>query len=175
MNLQLKTNVVKWDDAIKRRRLWDQDGFGNLNVLCISQSKPSGFLYAIRRSTLEKLDVVKCKVINSQCPICILDCEATQIHLIKIITGVSRLRNSAVKCWSRIICICHIHNYTEYNQQWNVFSAFNPSECTHTWSSGQPTLRCPGSSWGFSALLKPTTSGYKSDALSIRPRLPPRL
>ncbi len=39
--------------------------------------------------------------------------------------------------------ICHIHNYTEYNQQWNVFSAFKPSKCTHleqrththTWSS----------------------------------------
>ncbi len=46
--------------------------------------------------------------------------------------------------------ICHIHNYTEYNQQWNVFSAFNPSKCTHTWSSGQPTLRCPGSSFGGS-------------------------
>ncbi len=28
--------------------------------------------------------------------------------------------------------ICHIHNYTEYNQQWNVFSAFNPSKYTHT-------------------------------------------
>ncbi len=28
--------------------------------------------------------------------------------------------------------ICHIHNYTEYNQQWNVFSAFNPSKCAHT-------------------------------------------
>ncbi len=27
--------------------------------------------------------------------------------------------------------ICHIHNYTEYNQQWNVLSAFNPSKCTH--------------------------------------------
>ncbi len=37
--------------------------------------------------------------------------------------------------------ICHIHNYTEYNQQWNVFSTFNPSKCTHTWSSEQPTLR----------------------------------
>ncbi len=22
--------------------------------------------------------------------------------------------------------------YTKYNQQWNVFSAFNPSKCTHT-------------------------------------------
>ncbi len=21
--------------------------------------------------------------------------------------------------------ICHIHNYTEYNEEWNVFSAFN--------------------------------------------------
>ncbi len=37
--------------------------------------------------------------------------------------------------------ICHIHNYTEYNQQWNVFSAFNPSKCTHTWSSGGALLK----------------------------------
>ncbi len=29
---------------------------------------------------------------------------------------------------------------------------------THTWSSGQPTLRRPGSSWGFGALLKGLTS-----------------
>ncbi len=73
---------------------------------------------------------------------------------------------------------------------------------THTRSSGQPfMLRCPGSSWGFSLLkgltsvvvlkveraldihsphlqflpdprLEPATSGYKSDALSIRPQLP---
>ncbi len=39
-----------------------------------------------------------------------------------------------------------------------MFSAFNPSKCTHTWSSGQPTLRRPGSSWGFGALLKGLTS-----------------
>ncbi len=49
--------------------------------------------------------------------------------------------------------ICPIHNYTEYNEEWNVFSAFNPSK----WSSGQPTLRRPGSSWGFGALLKGTS------------------
>ncbi len=67
-----------------------------------------------------------------------------------------------------------------------MFSAFNPSK----WSSGQPTVRRPGSSWGFSALLKGltsvvdtsyqsrdsnpqpwVTSGFKSNALSIRPRL----
>ncbi len=51
----------------------------------------------------------------------------------------------------------------------NLCSAFNPSKCTHTavnthtpWthtrSSGQPMLRGPGSSWGFSALLKCLTS-----------------
>ncbi len=84
--------------------------------------------------------------------------------------------------------IGHIHNYTEYNQQWNVFSAFNPSKYKHTWSSGQPTLRRPGSSWGFWCLaqgshlscgqflletrFESTNSGYKSNALSIRPRLP---
>ncbi len=28
----------------------------------------------------------------------------------------------------------------------------------HTWSSGQPTLRHPGSSWGYSALLKDLNS-----------------
>ncbi len=39
-----------------------------------------------------------------------------------------------------------------------MFSKFNPSKCTHTWSSGQPTLRHPGSSWGFGALLKGLTS-----------------
>ncbi len=62
-------------------------------------------------------------------------------------------------CWRRRKnFICHIHNNTEYNQQWNVFSAFNPSKCTHTWSSGQPTPRHPGSSCGFGALLKGLTS-----------------
>ncbi len=45
--------------------------------------------------------------------------------------------------------ICHIHNYTEYNEELNVFSAFNPSK----WSSGQP-----GSSRGFGALLMGLTS-----------------
>ncbi len=34
--------------------------------------------------------------------------------------------------------------YTEYNQQWNVFSAFNPSKCTHTWSSGNTHTHTPG-------------------------------
>ncbi len=67
-----------------------------------------------------------------------------------------------------------------------MFSAFNQSK----WSSGQPTLRRPGSSWGFGALLKGltsvvdtscqsqdlnpqpwVTSGFKSNDLSIRPRL----
>ncbi len=54
--------------------------------------------------------------------------------------------------------ICHIHNYTEYNQQWNVFSAFNTSKYLHTWTSGQPILQRPESSRGFGALLKSLTS-----------------
>ncbi len=68
-----------------------------------------------------------------------------------------------------------------------MFSALKPSK----WSSGQLTLQRPGSSWGFGALLKGltsvvdtscqsqdlnpqpwVTSGFKSNALSIRPRLP---
>ncbi len=75
----------------------------------------------------------------------------------------------------------HIHNYTEYNQQWNVFSAFNPSKCTHTWSSGQLTVWRLGSSWCLAQgshlsrgqflpepRFEPTTSNYKSDTLSTR-------
>ncbi len=60
--------------------------------------------------------------------------------------------------WRRRIFFffCHIHNHTEYNQKWNVFSAFNMH--THTWSSEQPALRRPGSSWRFGALLKGLTS-----------------
>ncbi len=68
--------------------------------------------------------------------------------------------------------ICHIHNYTEYNEEWNVFSAFNPSK----WSSGQPTLQRPGEQLGVRCLaqgshlshghflpepgFEPTTLGY---------------
>ncbi len=53
--------------------------------------------------------------------------------------------------------IFHIHNFTEYNQQWNVFSAFNPSKCTHLeqWAAN---AAAPGSSWGFGALLRCLTS-----------------
>ncbi len=69
--------------------------------------------------------------------------------------------------------ICHIHNYTEYNEEWNVFSAFNPSKCTHTWSSGQPTLRRPGSSWGFGALLKGLTSVVDTSCQSRDSNLQP--
>ncbi len=96
--------------------------------------------------------------------------------------------------------IRHIHNYTEYNSS-EICALHLTHPSAHTRNSGQPTLRRPGSSWGFGALLngltsvvvlkvertlvihfphwqflpeprfEPTTSGYKSDALSIRPRL----
>ncbi len=70
-----------------------------------------------------------------------------------------------------------------------MFSAFNPSKCTHSWSIGQPTLRSPGSSWGFGALLKGLTSVVDNSCRSrdsntqlrvtsptlypLEPRLPP--
>ncbi len=53
--------------------------------------------------------------------------------------------------------ICHIHNYTEYNEEWNVFSAFNP-----TWSSGQPTVQRPGSSRGL-----PVRDGIRTHNLGL--------
>ncbi len=37
--------------------------------------------------------------------------------------------------WKKKKRISQIHNYTEYNQQWNVFSVFDPSKCTHTLGS----------------------------------------
>ncbi len=64
--------------------------------------------------------------------------------------------------------ICHIHNYTEYNQQWNVFSALNPSKCTHTWSSGQPTLWRPGSRRGFGAWTIPARAEIQTHDLGLQ-------
>ncbi len=71
--------------------------------------------------------------------------------------------------------ICHIHNYTEYNEEWNVFSAFNPSKCTHLeqWTA---EIAAPGEQLGVRCLaqgphlsrghflpepgFEPTTLGY---------------
>ncbi len=75
--------------------------------------------------------------------------------------------------------ICYIHNYTEYNQQWNVFSVFNQSKYTHLeqWAAdaAAPGEQClvQGSHLSRGQFLpeprfEPTTSGYKSDALCIR-------
>ncbi len=71
--------------------------------------------------------------------------------------------------------ICHIHYYTKYNQQWNVFSAFNPYKCTHIWSSGQPTLQRPGSSRGFGALLKGLTSAVDNSCRNRDSNPQPRI
>ncbi len=96
------------------------------------------------------------------------------------------------------ICALHLTHPSEHTQQWT----HTHTPWTHTRSSWQPMLRRPGSSWGFGALLKglisshgieggerwsfitptdnscqtwdsnPRPLGYKSDYLSIRPRLP---
>ncbi len=70
--------------------------------------------------------------------------------------------------------ICHIHNYTEYNEEWNVFSAFNPSKCAHLeqWAA---ECAAPGEQSWTSCRSRDSnpqpwvTSGFKSNALSIRP------
>ncbi len=56
-----------------------------------------------------------------------------------------------------------------------MFSACNPSKCTHIWSSGQPMLQRPGSSWGFSALLKGLTSVVKNSCRSRDSNPQPRV
>ncbi len=70
--------------------------------------------------------------------------------------------------------ICHIHNYTEYNEEWNVFSAFNPSKCTHLEQWAADCAASGEQSWTFcrSRDSNPqpwVTSGFKSNALSTRP------
>ncbi len=44
--------------------------------------------------------------------------------------------------------ILYLSHTQLYDQQWNLCSAFNPSKCTHTWSSGQLTLRHRGAVGG---------------------------
>ncbi len=70
--------------------------------------------------------------------------------------------------------ICHIHNYTEYNQQWNVFSAFNPSKWTHLEQWAASTV-APGSSWWFGALLKGLTSVVNNSCRSGDSKPQPRI
>ncbi len=55
--------------------------------------------------------------------------------------------------------ICHIHNYTEYNEEWNVFSAFNPSKCTllEQWAAD---CAAPGEDFLSEPGFEPTTLGY---------------
>ncbi len=105
----------------------------------------------------------------------------------------NRANNSHLWQFSQYILKWRVATHTR-----NLCSAFNPSKCTHTVvnTHPEPMLRRPGSSWGFGltsvVVLKvermlvihsphrqflpdprfePTTSGYKSNALSMRPRL----
>ncbi len=101
--------------------------------------------------------------------------------------------------WWPILGICALH----LSHPKCTHTALNThTPWTRTWSSGQPfMLRCPGSSWGFGALLKGTSVvvlrveralyihcphlqfqpgrnsnsqpfNYESDSLTIRPWLP---
>ncbi len=68
----------------------------------------------------------------------------------------------SVALWS----FCHYKNMFLFVTHTIIQSLTSSEMCslhlthpiTHTWSRGQPTFRCPGSSWGFSALLKGLTS-----------------
>ncbi len=68
--------------------------------------------------------------------------------------------------------ICHIHNYTEYNEEWNVFSAFNSA------ADSAADIAAPGEQSWTSCQSRDSNPqpwiilGFKSNALSTRPRLP---
>ncbi len=104
-----------------------------------------------------------------------------QPKLMTISTFKKQLQTQAHTHTNIILCmsplmsfICHIHNYTEYNEEWNVFSAFNPSKCTHLeqWAAD---CAAPGEQSWTSCRSRDSnpqpwvTSGFKSNALSIRP------
>ncbi len=86
--------------------------------------------------------------------------------------------------WSSGHTHTHTHTHTPGAVDTHLEQWAHTHKHTHTHLE-QSTLRRPGSSWGFGALLKgltsvvdnscrsrePTTSDYKSSALSIRPRL----
>ncbi len=104
-------------------------------------------------------------------------------HLTSKYIVVEKSQNLSVTHWQRAKQ-CYLINKLRFVTYAIIQSIINSEICslhlthpsTHTWSSGQPALRHPGSSWGFSALrqflpqprFEPTTSDYKSDALSIR-------
>ncbi len=110
---------------------------------------------------------------------------------------------TCAKVWCPILGICALHltHPSAHAQQWVVNTNIH-TPWTHTRSCGQPMPRRPGSCWEFGALLKGLTSvvvlkveraldihsphlqslpdlrlepsGYKSDSLTIRPRLSPQ-
>ncbi len=64
--------------------------------------------------------------------------------------------------------------YTEYNEEWNVFSAFNPFKCTHLEQWAADCAAPEEQSWTSCRSRDPNTqpwvtSGFKSNALCIRP------
>ncbi len=77
------------------------------------------------------------------------------------------------------------HTHTTHLEQWTQHTHTHLEQRTHTHTPGAVTLRCPGGSWGSVPCSRshlsrgnscrsrePTTSDYKSNARSIRPRLP---
>ncbi len=66
--------------------------------------------------------------------------------------------------------ICHIHNYTEYNEEWNVFSAFNPFRAVSSRHCGArgavggsvPCSRVSPQSWTF-----PARAGIRTHNLGL--------
>ncbi len=114
----------------------------------------------------------------------IVECSTWMQLIFTVMFGIIWIVSGRLVQWSHFyksklkvffFFFCHKHSYTEYNQQWNVFSAFNPSKCTHTWSSGQPMLQRPGSSWGFGALLKGLTSVVERSCRSRDSSLQPQV
>ncbi len=77
----------------------------NTSVICINNSKESN--WKIDKKKKSNRDISRCSQVN------VFTQNISKVYV--------------------AFFIFHIHNHTEYNQQWNVFSAFNPSiKSVHT-------------------------------------------
>ncbi len=89
-------------------------------------------------------------------------------------------RTQCAMTLSATFCACCVNmmltNYAQmsFNEEWNVFSAFNPSKCTHL-EQRAADCAAPGEQLWTSCRSRDSnpqpwvTSGFKSNALSIRP------
>ncbi len=135
---------------------------GHLGINCSSKQRVEGRIDAIRqRAAAERLRVCACAVREET-----IMWQFSNLYFTDNYFKFLSIADQQIKLgWA---FICHTH----------VFSAFNPSKCTHLeqWAAdcAAPGERSWTSCRSQDSNPQPwVTSGFKSNALSIRPTTPP--